>query len=422
MNKALQGKKLLILGAIRMVKTIIEEAKKMGIYTCVTDYLENSPAKKYADESFMMSVTDVDSLVDLCKRERFDGVTIQYIESMLPYYFDLCKQMDYPVYGTKEQFILTSNKKSFKEICKKNKVPTIKEYKKGEKVDFPIFVKPVDNSGARGMTICYSNEELSLAIRKAEEFSKAKDVLIEKYMDDSCACVNIDYLVVDGEFHLVGVGDKYVLREKENTAPITAAVSYPSIYLDEYVRDLDEKVKTMYSSLGIKNGYIFIESFHDEDGFHFYEMGYRIGGGQYYLFLDKLFGVNVMQMFINHALTGKMINKQLPNTLTPYLPKQCCSVVLLLSKGVIGNIFGLEKISDCVNIINFTQLLAVGDEIKDSDVGTLKQALCRLHIIAEDREDLKNIITNVFNTIQVLDVDGKDLLIDKKISLKEIFY
>lgn len=413
-------KKLLILGAIRMVKTVIEEARKMNIHTCVTDYFEDSPAKKDADDSFLVSVTDIDGLVELCKREKIDGVTIHYIESMLPYYFELCAKMNYHVYGTKEQFLLTSNKKEFKNLCRCNGVPIIKEYSKEDNISFPVFVKPVDNSGARGMSVCYSTEELCCALKKAEECSKTGDVLIEKYMDNTSACVNIDYLIIDGKFYLVGVGDKYVLREKENTAPLTAAVNYPSVYLDEYIRDLDEKVKKMYASLGIKNGYIFIESFHDKEGFHFYEMGYRIGGGQYYLFLDKLFGINVMQMFINHALTGKMTDS-LPLNLSPRLPMQCCSVVLLLKKGKIHRILGIEHLNEYNNIINLTQLLAVGDEIKDSDVGTLRQALCRLHIIAKDKNELKNVITYVFQTIQVHDLHGNNMLIEKEISLKEIF-
>lgn len=421
MNEDLRGKKLLILGAIRMVKSIIDEARKVGVHTCVTDYFEDSPAKKEADESFMVSVTDIDGLVELCKKENIDGVTIHYIESMLPYYYDLCTKMGYPIYGTKEQFLLTSNKRIFKKICKDNNVPTIKEYFKSDVIEFPVFVKPADNSGARGMTVCFSDEELSLAIKKAEELSKCKEVLIEKYMDDSCACVNVDYLIIDGEIYLVGVGDKYVLRENKNTAPLTAAVNYPSIYLDEYIRDLDEKVKKMYSSLGIKNGYIFIESFHDKDGFHLYEMGYRIGGGQYYLFLDKLFGINVMQMFINHALTGSMTKKN-HTTLTPFIPKNCCSLVLLLHSGVIYSIDGVEVIKQHNNVINFTQLLIEGEEVKDSDIGTLKQAMCRIHIIANDKEKMKSIISMIYDTIKVKDINGKNMLIEKEVSLKEFFF
>ena len=48
----INGKRaLLVLGAISAISEIVIDAKKMGYYVIVTDYLENSPAKKYADET-----------------------------------------------------------------------------------------------------------------------------------------------------------------------------------------------------------------------------------------------------------------------------------------------------------------------------------------------------------------------------------
>ena len=57
-------KKLLILGAISAMIDIVKDAKKMGYYVIVTDYLEDSPAKKYADETWLLSIDDVDAIVD----------------------------------------------------------------------------------------------------------------------------------------------------------------------------------------------------------------------------------------------------------------------------------------------------------------------------------------------------------------------
>ena len=45
----LQGKKLLILGGAAVHCKVVEAARAMGVYTIVTDYLENSPAKLIAD-------------------------------------------------------------------------------------------------------------------------------------------------------------------------------------------------------------------------------------------------------------------------------------------------------------------------------------------------------------------------------------
>ena len=63
------GKKLLILAGAGVHNKVVRAAKEMGIYTIVTDYLEDSPAKKLADESWMYSITDVDAIVERCKKE-----------------------------------------------------------------------------------------------------------------------------------------------------------------------------------------------------------------------------------------------------------------------------------------------------------------------------------------------------------------
>ena len=49
----LKGKKLLILAGAGVHNKVVRAAKEMGIYTIVTDYLPDSPAKELADESWM---------------------------------------------------------------------------------------------------------------------------------------------------------------------------------------------------------------------------------------------------------------------------------------------------------------------------------------------------------------------------------
>jgi len=60
-------KKLLILGGASVHVKVVEAAKKLGLYTIVTDYLENSPAKQIADKSYMFNIYDVDEIVQMCK-------------------------------------------------------------------------------------------------------------------------------------------------------------------------------------------------------------------------------------------------------------------------------------------------------------------------------------------------------------------
>ena len=87
----LKGKRLLFLGGVQDVCEIIKEAKKLGIYVMETDYIEDSPAKAFADRSFMVSTTDVESVVRLCQEEEVDGLFTCYTDLLLPY----CQQVNH---------------------------------------------------------------------------------------------------------------------------------------------------------------------------------------------------------------------------------------------------------------------------------------------------------------------------------------
>lgn len=76
-------KKILILGGTAQQIKLVEAAKKMGVYTIVTDYLVDSPAKKVADEAWMLNIKDVDQIVERCKQEQVNGVICGYIDPWL---------------------------------------------------------------------------------------------------------------------------------------------------------------------------------------------------------------------------------------------------------------------------------------------------------------------------------------------------
>ena len=87
-------KKLLILGGTAQQIKLVEAAKKMGVYTIVTDYLVDSPAKKVADEAWMLNIKDVDQIVERCKQEQVNGVICGYIDPCQRPYQQICEALD----------------------------------------------------------------------------------------------------------------------------------------------------------------------------------------------------------------------------------------------------------------------------------------------------------------------------------------
>ena len=405
----LTGKRLLILGGTRLMIHVVKTAKGMGVYTVVTDMDPYSPAKAYADRAYDISTKEIDDVAKMALEEKIEGVFAGYDDQNTGYAIEICEKLGLPFYATKEQINITKNKSLFKRLCREYGLPVVTEYALDE-VEYPCVVKPTDSYSAKGITICYSKDELDKAIKYALSFSASGQYLIEKYVDYTVAdCVNIDYLLIDGEIILTLVGDKVVVKQG-NKAPLTDAVFYPSKHVDKYVAMMDEKMKKMFESINMKNGVVFIESFFDADGFAIYEMGYRVGGGQSSILLDKMCGVDYIKLLIQFALTGNMTHEKL-ELIDPGKVMFACGQVVLIKPGTIGKIENIDEIQRMPGVVNITQYLNVGDSVDSKYWGTLGQTFARIHVVEKDEQMLLNTLRKIKNRLHVKDGKGKDMIV-----------
>jgi len=417
----LRGKRLLILGGSRISCEIVKRAQEMGIYVMVTDWypIETSPAKQIADEAFLVSTADVDAVVQLIKDKNIDGVFTGFTDSVLPYYARICEKAGLPCYGTEEQFEIMINKRKYKELCRKFGVPTVEEYKIDEsfqdedfdRIKYPVLVKPADNSGARGVTICRSKEELKEAYNKAISFSQSKEVLVERYIEGKE--VTTFWLFRDGEIYLTALGNRHVKHNQEGVIPLPVAYTFPSVYLDKYQREVVPRVKEMLRSIGIKNGMMFMQCLVEDGNCIVYDIGYRLTGSLEYKLLEKVCGYNPLDMMIKFALTGSMYEGDLEALINPNFDQYAANITFLVKPGVIGKIIGVEEIKKVPGVIDAVLAHVEGDEIPESAIGTLKQIVLRAFAVAETKEELAKIIDKVHGLLHVYSDKGEDMLLSK---------
>lgn len=415
----LEGKKLLILGGSDLSCEIIKQAKSKGIYVIVTDYLEDSPGKKVADKSFMISTTDVLAVVNLIREEKIDGILTGFIDSMLPYYQEICEKTGLHCYATKDQIDITTNKVKFKQLCREFDIPVVEECSINypftredlKTIEFPLLVKPIDNSGGRGIFICENADDLVANYEESLSFSPSKQIIIERYMTGKE--VSIFYVIQDGELYLSAMADRYTKNKQGGTIPLPVAYSFPSKHLHTYQESLNAKVMKMYKSIGIQNGMIFIQSFVENGKCIFYEMGFRLTGSLEYKIISKITGVNPMEMMVNYALSGKMNENSLQPLINPTFKEWGCNVTFLARPGKVGRILGVSEVASLPEVIDVVPAYIEGEVIPSSALGTLKQVIIRVFAIADTKQKLAEIIDKIHNTIQVYSEDGEDLLLEK---------
>lgn len=414
----LKGKKLLILGGTALSKEIIKQAQSRGAYVIVTDYLEDSPGKKIADESFMISTTDVNEVVNLIKNENIDGILTGFIDSMLPYYQEICDKTGLPCYITKEQIEITTNKVKFKELCKKHNIPVVEEYQVSypfldseiEKLEFPVLIKPVDNSGARGIYICNNVNELKEKYKESLSFSPSKQVIVERYMTSKE--VTIFYVIQDGEISLTAMADRYTKNRQGGIIPLPVGYVFPSNFINKYQESLDSKVMEMFKGIGVKNGMIFIQSFVEDGQCIFYEMGYRLTGSLEYKITSKINDNNPLDMMIGFALTGSMNPKKDSVKINPNFNVWGCNLTFLVKPGEIGKISGINEVSLIQEVLDVVTLYEEGDIIPNSAIGTLRQAAIKVFAIGDSKKNLLKVIEEISKAINVQSKTGENMLLD----------
>ena len=407
----LKGKKLLILAG-RPIGTedIIKYAQSKGVYTIVVDYLpkEKSIGKRMADECWDISTAEVDEIVKRAKEAHVDGVYTGVHEFNVVKTMEVCERLGLPFYATKEQWEVGTDKALFKKICNKYDLPTAKTYALSELsgIQYPVIVKPVDGSSGKGISICQNEKETKVAYQVALEESIKKEVIIEQYLYGEEFVVF--YTIVNGVSKLSVMTDYYYNYDQKVTMPLPQVYIYPSMFLDEYMTTLDDKVKKMLNGIDIKNGTFFLQGFKNENGFFFFEPGYRPGGSSTCRYTKYLNNISYMDMLVNYALTGSMgddVEKE-----NPYFTKPCCTLSLVVKGGTIGNIIGYDKYAKDECIISSEQRFNVGDNVKEKSA--LGQIVLRFFIVCNTFYEIIDKINEIQKEVKVLDANGENMLIN----------
>jgi len=413
MKSNLIGKKLLVMGGMQISCEIIKKAQEMGIWVGVADYFpkEKSPGKVIANQHYEISIIDVDAVVALIQREKYDGVLVGFNDMLLPYYAEICRKAKLPCYGTKEQFDILIDKKQYKKLCRQFNVPCIEEYSiDDDKIQYPVLVKPIDSSGSRGITICHNKSELDKAILLAKDLSKKREFLIERYMDGQE--VTVFWLFQDGKYYLSGLANRHVKHNQGvDIIPLPVGYTFPSIYLPKYRLEIEDNCKKMFQYLGIKDGMLFMQCKVEDGVCYVYDIGYRLTGSLEYKIIKEVSSCDPLEMMINFALTGKMSDKDLSKYIRPEYSKPAFNVSCLCAPGTIKKIIGIDEVMCMKNVIDVVVSHYPGETITDSMKGLLAQITLRVLGTTDSKDDILRVMQKINNTIKIICEDDKNHLL-----------
>ena len=346
-------KKLLLLGTSLASVEIIQTAKAMGCYTIVTDDLmpEYSAAKMVADEYWMISTDDLDTLELKCREERINAVFAGVSEFNLDMVKELTSRLDLPCYIESKAWKYARDKKIFKEKCRELGIPVVEEYAVSDPpaaeeligIEYPVVVKPVDGTGNKGLSICHNEEELLNGCEKARNNSDSRDILVERYVTGE-ETWNYYYLA-GGEIRYVYSGRVY---RQPGYPTFLYSFGTSAVSNQEYRTQLSEKCIAFLRDIGCRKGVAWFQFIRDENNrYYALEMAQRISADSTGKILENAVGVNALGWMLNVAFGDDHDIDELPASIEPPYRTSCCVYYLFADRsGTICSMQGFEKLPE----------------------------------------------------------------------------
>ena len=207
MKQIFYYKKILLLGSGELGKEIIIEAQRLGCHTIAIDRYSNAPAMQVADESYVLDMSDRDSLKKLIHDLNPDYV-IPEIEALSMEALKDLEKEGIKIVPNARTVELTMNRDKIRDLASSDlKIKTAKYryvFKRSDlinsslEIGYPLLLKPLMSSSGKGQNLVKKEDDLFQAWDDALKSSRGSvvGVILEEF-------INFDY-----EFTLLSVRTK----------------------------------------------------------------------------------------------------------------------------------------------------------------------------------------------------------------------
>lgn len=315
-------KKLMLLGGLRYLLPVIEEAHKLGVYVITADYLPDNIAHKYSDEYCNVSIVDKEAVLAAAQRLQIDGIMSFAVDPGVVSAAYVAEKMGLPFQCSYEAACILQDKSRFRQFLSENgfNCPKAKGYsvvedalKDVDYFNWPVIVKPVDSAGSKGVTKVSSPEQLPEAIGIALEASISKHFIIEDFLEKVGFSVGSESFVVDGVLKYNGFYDQYFDDESVNPYTPSAEV-WPSSLGQKYQDEIKAELQRLVDLLGIRTGLFNVECRVCKDGkTYLMEVSPRAGGNRLAEMLNHAADVNLIEAETRNALGFRLKEIHEPN-------------------------------------------------------------------------------------------------------------
>lgn len=351
-------KAVLIFGVGPLQQSIINRAKKMGLYTVGIDPCEDATCRGDVDAFEVVGGQDYEGTCVVVEKYGIDAIVTAATDKPLVMMARIAEKYGFPFYSV-ETAQWSTDKFQMKQRFDLGDVPhakgrLVKSVEETADMVYPVIVKPRDNSGSRGVKLCRTKEELEQSMAEALEYSKLDSVLVEEFIEGSE--YSIEGLHYDGKSEVIQFTEK-----KTTEFPYNVELGHiqPANISDENKQKIREIVAKIGKALKFENCPSHTELKINDQGIFVIETSPRLGGDYITSTLTPLStGINMEDQLLHIALGEKV------DTQTGREEKASGVCFLNLPCGKVSAIdSAINEVPSWPNVYSFATSLKVGDEI-----------------------------------------------------------
>lgn len=396
-------KRLMLLGGLRYLIPLIQEAQSMGIHVITADYLPDNIAHKYSDEYCNVSIIDKEAVLKAAIKLKIDGILSHAVDPGVTSAAYVAEKMGLPFQCSYKVACILQDKGQFRNFLLRNgfNCPNAKGYSNIEDAladidyfNWPVIVKPVDSAGSKGVTKVENKEKLRDAIQTALEYSFTKQFIIEDFLDKLGAQSSADIFSIDGKLVYPAYSDQ--LFDLKASNPYTPAIEiWPSSMDRKFQDDLTQQLQRLFNLLDMRTGIYNVESRVCTNGkSYIMEVSPRGGGNRIAELQDMATGQSLI-----HAEICKALGMPIAPISRPEYDGVWCNYILHSSEdGVLNSIkinedFRLKYIKD----EGYT--VKSGDKV--SAFSGANTSLGTIFLRTETREEMDEILNDIDRYIHI---------------------
>lgn len=376
------SKRILVFGCGELQKSIIGRAHKMGHYVVGIDPCADAYCKDDVDVFEVVGGQDYEGTCSVIEKHGIDAIVTAATDKPLVMMARVAEKYGFPFFSVQTAQWSTDKfqmKARFIEggvPCAKGRL--VKSVSEVEDFEYPVIIKPRDNSGSRGVKLCRSKVELEASMSEAFEVSKLDTILVEEFIDGQE--YSIESLHHDGKSEVIQFTEK-----KTTEFPYNVELGHiqPANISDENKQKIRDIVVKIGKALNFDNCPSHTELKINERGIFVIETSPRLGGDYITSTLTPLStGVNLEDELLKIAL-GETVNP---------LPKQVqfsgVHFFAFESGSVIKHVPDTEFIKKWPCVVDFSFNLKEGERV--NPITSSLNRYGHLTLIAGEQDSIEN--------------------------------